>query len=217
MPSFGETWRDCCDWMDNQNLSDPFLPEELRLFIACELPPDWLAALGETARTLSKAGLGALRWVRPEGIHLTLKFLGDAGRHLLPDLETALRDACRHQPTFELRLGALGTFGGRRGVSVIWVGVEGAIATLQTLQRRVDSEVTRLGFAREIRPFSPHLTLARVPDAAPSDTGSQIAAALRGATPPVAPAFTVASVSLIRSQLGPGGARYTRLVEAQFG
>jgi len=192
-------------------MNDPFLPEELRLFIACELPEDWLTALNEACRVLSKGGLGALRWVRPEGIHLTLKFLGDAGRHLLPDLEIALQDACRGQAPFSLELGALGSFGGRRGVRVIWAGVNGDIKALQALQRRVDEEVSRLGFAREVRPFSPHLTLARVPDSAPSDTGARVTAALRTLSTPQAAPFAVAETCLIRSQLGPGGARYTRL------
>ena len=203
--------------MDNQDPKDPFLPEELRMFIACELPEEWLAALNESSRSLSKGGLGALRWVRPEGIHLTLKFLGDVGRHLLPELAEALSNACRGQGPFDLRLGGLGTFGGRRGVRVIWAGVEGDIAALQTLQRRVDEQVSSMGFAREIRPYSPHLTLARVPETAPEGIGAQISTAIRGAKPHATRTFTVSAASLIRSQLGPGGARYTRLAEARLG
>jgi 2'-5' RNA ligase len=162
-------------------------------------------------------GLGALRWVRPEGIHLTLKFLGDVGRHLLPELDAAVSDACRGQPPFDLTLGGLGSFGGRRGVRVIWAAVEGDIAALQLLQRRVDEQVSSMGFAREIRPYSPHLTLARVPESAPEGTGAQISSAIRSAKLPATPAFTVSAVSLVRSQLGPGGARYTRLAEARLG
>jgi 2'-5' RNA ligase len=195
-------------------VNDPFLPEELRLFIACELPEEWLNALRDVSRALSRAGLGYLRWVRPEGIHLTLKFLGEVGRHLLPDLETAMRDACAGRKPFRLALGDIGTFGGRRGVRVVWVGVGGDLDALRALQKGVDDQVSALGFAREIRPFSPHLTLARVPETAPSDTGARVAAALRATKLPPAQPFDVAELSLVRSQLGPGGARYTRLVAA---
>jgi RNA 2',3'-cyclic 3'-phosphodiesterase len=200
--------------MDSQAVDDPFLPEELRLFIGCELPEDWLTALAEASRTLAKNGLGGLRWVRPEGMHLTLKFLGDAGRHLLPDLSDALHTACQGQPAFNLRLGALGSFGGRGGVRVVWAGIEGDVKALQILQRRVDDAVGQLGFARELRPYSPHLTLARVPESAPSDTGARVAAALRRVKPAETGPFIVSETSLIRSQLGPGGARYTRLAAA---
>jgi RNA 2',3'-cyclic 3'-phosphodiesterase len=203
--------------MDDQALSDPFLPEELRLFIACELPEDWLTALAEASRTLAKNGLGSLRWVRPEGMHLTLKFLGDAGRHLLPDISDALHTASHSQPAFNLTLGELGSFGGRRGVRVVWAGVDGDVKALQNLQRRVDDAVAELGFAREIRPYSPHLTLARVPESAPSDIGARIAAALRQVKPVETAPFAVCETSLIRSQLGPGGARYTRLTSAALG
>jgi 2'-5' RNA ligase len=203
--------------MDDQALEDPFLPEELRLFIACELPQDWLSALEDASRTLAKSGLGALRWVRPEGMHLTLKFLGDAGRHLLPDLRAGLETACGGQTSFSLNLIGLGTFGGRRGVRVLWAGVEGNTKALQNLQRRVDDAVAELGFARDPRPYSPHLTLARVPESLPSDTGARITAALRQARLAETAPFTVSRTSLIRSQLGPGGARYTRLANADLG
>jgi 2'-5' RNA ligase len=92
----------------------------------------------------------------------------------------------------------------------------GDLKALAELQRRVDTEVASLGFAREIRPFSPHLTLARVPESVPADTGAQIAAALRNTRAPEAAPFSVREVSLIRSQLGPGGARYTRLATAEL-
>jgi 2'-5' RNA ligase len=202
--------------MDDQPIDDPFLPEELRLFIACELPQDWLAALEGASRSLARGGLGALRWVRPEGIHLTLKFLGDAGRHLLPDLRDALQTGCRGQHGFTLTLAGLGTFGSGRSVRVVWAGIEGDAKSLQALQRRIDDAVAALGFARELRPYSPHLTLARVPESAPLEARARIMPEIRQAAPLEAAPFVVSQVSLIRSQLGPGGARYSRLTTAPF-
>jgi RNA 2',3'-cyclic 3'-phosphodiesterase len=196
-------------------MNDPFLPEELRLFIACELPETWREALSQASRDLGRAGLRSLRWVRPEGIHLTLKFLGQTGRHLLPDLQTAMVEACAGVAPFDLRLSGLGSFGGRRA-RVLWAGVEGDVESLRALQAQVDAAVSRLGFARELRPFSPHLTLARVPDNAPADTGSAIAAALRRVSIIAVEPHRVEEIALIRSQLGPGGARYSALCSVRL-
>jgi 2'-5' RNA ligase len=195
-------------------VNDPFLPEELRLFVACELPPEWLAALRTASRALARSGLGDLRWVRPEGIHLTLKFLGEVGTHLLPDLADAMVRATASQAPFQLTLSGLGSFGGRRGVRVLWAGVGGDLASLTALQARVDAVMSDLGFARELRPFSPHLTLARVPERTAPDTGARVVAALRRVTLPDVAPLQVTEISLIRSQLGPSGARYTPLTAA---
>ena len=198
-------------------MNDPFLPEELRLFIACELPESWTEALQQAQRDLSKAGLGYLRWVRPEGIHLTLKFLGETGRHLLPDIEAGMKTASQAFDPFELRLAGLGTFGSRGRVRVLWAGIEGDLKTLSRLQASTNAAMGEIGFARETRPFSAHLTLARVPDDAPADTTIGVAAALRSAKLPDVDSYHVEEVSLIRSQLGRGGAVYTRLAAARLG
>jgi 2'-5' RNA ligase len=198
-------------------MNDPFLPEELRLFIACELPDTWRQTLERASRDLSRAGLGDLRWARPEGVHLTLKFLGDVGRHLLPDLGEAVRRACTGRLPFELRLSQLGTFGGHGRVRVLWAGVEGDLEALRRLQSAVDAELGLLGFARETRPFSPHLTLARAQDSAPADTGARITRALRAAPALDSETWVVGELSLMRSQLGRGGAVYSRLAGAPIG
>lgn len=207
-------------------MNDPFLPEEVRAFVACELPGEWRQALADTSdalsRSLSKTGSASktgsvpLRWVRPEGIHLTLKFLGDVGRHLLPDIQQAMAAATTGQRPVLLRLHGLGSFGGRGRVRVIWAGIEGDVQVLTALQRRLDGELSARGFAREVRPFSPHLTLARVPEGAPADSGARIATALRQITPPDVPPFSVREISLIRSQLSPRGATYTSLAVVSF-
>src|SRR5579863_95373 len=99
----------CSVSMEVPLVNDPFLPEEVRAFVAVELPDEWREALAQTTRGLTRAGLSSLRWVRPEGIHLTLKFLGDVGRHLLPDLAEALTGAAAGRGAFELRLSGLGS------------------------------------------------------------------------------------------------------------
>lgn len=198
-------------------MNDPFLPEELRLFIAVELSDPWKQALRTAERELERAGLEGLRWVRPEGIHLTLKFLGEVGRHMLADIEQAMAGASASALPFELRLVGLGNFGGRGRVRVLWAGIEGDLAALRGLQQQLDAGIHALGFAREIRPFAPHLTLARVTEDAPHDMPARVAAALRAVKLPEVEPLRVEGLSLIRSQLSRAGSAYTRLTATPLG
>jgi 2'-5' RNA ligase len=184
----------------------------LRLFIAVELPESVRNTLAATITALQRsAPNSALRWVRPDGIHLTLKFLGATDEDRVPAINTALRIAVRDFAPFELHPAGVGSFGGRRNLRVVWVGVEGDTAAVATLAGRVESALEPLGYLREKRAFNPHLTLARVrEDASPSDRES-IHALLSGFTPPLFEAFRVAHVSLMQSQLQRGGAVYTAL------
>ena len=190
---------------------DPHAP--LRLFVAVELPDDVRDAISRTIGSLRPA-LGddrSLRWVRPEGIHITLKFLGAVDPVRVPALHTALRIGVRVASPFELAPAAVGSFGGRRNLRVVWLGVGGEIDALTALAANVDVAVAPLGFARERRPFAPHLTLARVRDDASPAAREQIAGALAAFRPPAFESFRVDSISLMRSTLGRGGAVYERV------
>ena len=184
-------------------------PSPLRLFVACELPDELKRALGRLQDDLRRLGLDRLRWVRPEGIHLTLKFLGDVEASRVEEITAALSSAVA---PFELRLwpAAVGSFGGPR-LRVVWVGLEGGVEELAALAGRVEAALEPLGFPRERRPFAAHLTLARVPDDVPSAERRQIASLIERYRPPSLPAATMRQASLIRSHLGPRGARYERL------
>jgi 2'-5' RNA ligase len=181
-----------------------------RLFVALELPPPVLEALASVQAALKAQGLEGLRWVRPQGIHLTLKFLGETPTSRLDELMRALEEATAGTGPLRLALSGLGTFGGRRGPRVLWVGLEGDLQRLAGLQRRVEEAMARLRFPREQRPFSPHLTLARVPE----QDSARVAASLERATrevkvPPIT--MSLSEVSLMRSHLQPSGAIYERV------
>jgi RNA 2',3'-cyclic 3'-phosphodiesterase len=184
--------------------------EQLRLFVACALPDDVLRGLSSLQDALRRKTEVRLRWVRPEGIHMTLKFLGsvDAGR--VGEIEAALAAAI---DPFEacLRPAALGGFGGSR-IRVVWVGLEGDVPGLVSLANRVEGALAPLGFPREERPFAPHLTLARVPDEASSEDGARLAKLVAEHGLPPLPELTLTEVHLMRSILGRGGAVYERLV-----
>ena len=190
--------------------------EGLRLFVAIELPGKWIEALqAVTGRIQAALALDPLtrdirpRWVRPEGMHLTLKFLGQTEATRVAAIEQALARAVPQSPGLELGLGRTGTFG--RPPRVVWVSVAGQVEALAVLAQRIDAALEPAGFARERRPFAGHLTLARLADNVAAASRTRVATLLRGMPVPPRTQFRVQQVSLIRSHLGPGGARYERL------
>jgi 2'-5' RNA ligase len=186
---------------------------DLRLFVACELPQTARDALAQVQDDLKAKGAAPLRWVRPEGIHLTLKFLGGVPPSRLQPIEHALAAAIDAPFALRLRLGAVGSFGGRQRLRVVWVGLEGDVEELAQLADSVERALDPLGFPREKRPFSPHLTLARVPDHATADQRLRLASLVDSYRPPALPSIETTAVSLMQSFLEPTGARYQRLAE----
>lgn len=183
----------------------------LRLFVACELPGEAREALAAVQRLLQEQGAEGLRWVRPEGIHLTLKFLGEVPARRLEAIERVLARAVREPFRFSVRMAKLGSFGGSTGLRVVWVGLEGEVEGLARLAARVDAVLEPLGFPRERRPFAAHLTLARVKEGASPQDRRRLFDLLRSMEQPSLPALTLDVVSLMRSTLEPGGARYQYL------
>lgn len=183
--------------------------EQLRLFVACELPDDVREALARVQDDLRPLSPPALRWVRPEGIHLTLKFLGAVSRNRLDQLVEALERAV---DPFELTVqpAELGGFGGAR-LRVIWVGLEGELEALAALAGSVDGAMAGLGFPKETRPFRSHLTLARVQERATAEERRRVANLVQRYRLPSLPSMLLARVDLMQSTLGRGGAVYRRL------
>lgn len=186
----------------------------LRLFIAVAVPEGWIAALAQTRALLRRRGLEQLRWVRPEGVHLTLKFLGNVDAARVDDLIAALRLAAAERAPFTLKLGGLGSFGPPSRARVVWAGVGGDLHALIHLWQSVEAHIGALGFPPERQRFNPHLTLARVPDSLPRDVAASIPATLSATKLPAAEPLLVRELALMRSHLRPGGARYQRLAAA---
>jgi 2'-5' RNA ligase len=186
------------------------MSDAIRLFVACELSREVKETLTHVQGELKGYGLQCLRWVRPDGIHLTLKFLGETPPGRAPAIQGALAAACQGTAPFGLSLGKLGTFGDRRGPRVIWVDIAAEREAVAHLQERVEERLERLGFPRERRTFSPHLTLARVSPELAASQGPRIREALAAVTVPEV-RQRVAEVSLMRSILQRGGAAYERL------
>ncbi len=196
----------------------------VRAFVALELPEQvkaYLASLQESLQATARRqrlDLGrSLKWVAPEGIHLTLRFLGGVDVELLAPLRQAVETAGAGVIAPHLQLVSLGAFPSPRQPRVLWAGLAGDIAIVETLQQRLTGELAKLGFVPEKRPFTPHLTLARVREQAGPQERRAVAA-LAATAPSVAElAFVAERLSLLKSELLPSGARYEALHTVYLG
>jgi 2'-5' RNA ligase len=183
----------------------------LRIFIAVEIPTGIQKAIAQSTAPLKEALPGRLvRWVAPQNVHLTLKFLGDVSPPNVERLAEALKgEAASHAP-FPMSVDGLGTFPNPRRARVIWIGLE-APPALDVLRHAVEAAVARLGYAPEDRPFSPHLTIGRVGQNVSASDLQRIRTALEAVKVGVLGTFRVEAVHIFKSDLQPGGAVYTRL------
>lgn len=172
-----------------------------RAFIAIHLPDEVKRALAEIATELARrVESGAVRWVRPEQIHLTLRFLGDIPFEQVPAIGAAM-DAAASTPAFAPHLSGTGCFPNQRRPRVIWVGLVDEEARLATLKATLDAGLAPLGYPPEEKPFRAHLTLGRVKDER-GVAGVEWSADVPGLEVPVA------AIHLIESQLRPDGPIY---------
>ena len=190
------------------------MTETLRAFVAIELPEAVKAAVGVAVAEISATR--GVRPVRPEGIHLTLKFLGDIDPAQVGPLSEAMERAARAVAPFSLGLGDTGVFPGPRAPRVLWVGFTGQLAPLRELWGALEAATSALGFAMDRRGFSPHLTLARIRDGTPSGDRQMAAAALSKVQFADDLQIPVDYIGLIRSTLGPEGASYDRVASARL-
>ncbi|MDD2388957.1 MAG: RNA 2',3'-cyclic phosphodiesterase [Desulfobacterales bacterium] len=188
------------------------MPDTIRAFIAADLPEPIILSLRQLQDDLKPFNFDA-RWVKPDHIHLTLKFLGDIRS---ADAETVGRviteTAILHAPV-SLVVKGIGVFPEIRRPRVLWVGIDGQISILSRLQKTIEDQLETVGFPREKRAFKGHLTLARFRYV--HDPGS-IIAAMTGLGGFETQPFTVNAVHLYKSRLTPAGAEYTRLVSAEL-
>jgi 2'-5' RNA ligase len=191
------------------------MSKPLRLFIALELPSSVLGAL-ETLQSDLRAQVPerAARWVRPAGIHLTLKFLGDVPAEQVDAITAGIHEATKNHAPFTLQAEGLGVFPNPRRARVLWVGVGGEIEALRNLHASVEEYIVPLGYPAEERKFRGHLTLARAARHASRAEQEALGELAARSDLGLLASWQVESVSLVRSQLKPGGAVYTQVAEA---
>jgi 2'-5' RNA ligase len=184
--------------------------EEIRSFIAIELPDDLRQRLGQLEARLKSGRQSGVKWVDPNGIHLTLKFLGNIVTDTIAKVTVAIEEAAQGIPPFRLEVRDLGVFPNLKRVQVAWVGVDGEIDKLARLQKRIESSLEPLGFAPESRPFTAHLTIARIRNDA-SLMDRQTLGQLITSVKFEGSIVNVDSISLMKSQLTREGAIYSRI------
>lgn len=180
-----------------------------RTFIALALDVTQQHFLGARVRQGQQL-LPALRWVDPTGIHLTLAFLGELDDNELERAVTATMYVAAHSSPFSYSLSGLGTFGPVRDPRVLWMGISEPSGTLHRVQGVLIRALEQQGFAPDTRPFSPHLTLARIKTPLNAEQ-LQLLQRLLSRSQTASPAYHVTHLSVMRSELTPSGARYSCL------
>jgi 2'-5' RNA ligase len=189
--------------------------EKIRSFIAIELPQGLKAELARLQLKL-KVDRPRIKWVSPDGIHLTLKFLGDVEPAAVDRISQAMTEAVNGIQPFELTVRELGVFPNPRQVQVVWVGLEGQLDMLDRLYRQLEDSMAKAGFPPEKRGFKPHLTLARVGDEATPDDRKRFGDFIAANKAEIDCSVKAGGLSLMKSTLTPRGATYTRLNHIGF-
>jgi 2'-5' RNA ligase len=184
----------------------------LRSFIAIELPETIKKALAEFQQELEKCGAD-VRWARPENVHLTLKFLGNIEEDKADIIAEKIKGTCKGHSGFKIGILGTGVFPDKRSPRVLWAGID-LNDDIMTLQKGIEEVMASLGFERENRRFSPHLTLGRFR----SSRGKQaVLDKMDSYRENIFGIMDVDSVLLMRSDLDPGGAKHTEIAKAYLG
>ncbi|MCD6468613.1 MAG: RNA 2',3'-cyclic phosphodiesterase [Thermoplasmata archaeon] len=181
-----------------------------RGFIAVEV--ECSPSLLEFMRELKNAP-AQLKIVEPKNVHLTLKFLGNTEEEIVPDLEKVMRQSVEGVSSFEVNLHGVGVFPNENYITVIWVGIEKG-QELVSIAGKLDELLQSLGYKRERRPFSPHLTVARVKHVKDKDA---LVSLLKKYSEVEFGEINVDSIKLKKSVLTPKGPIYTTLKEVELG
>ncbi len=189
--------------------------EKIRSFIAIELPEGLKTELAKLQSKL-KVERPRVKWVSPDGIHLTLKFLGDIETTAVDRIIQAMTEAVNGIQPFDLCIGQMGVFPNYERVQVVWVGLDGRIDMLDRLYKQLEDSLTIIGFPPEKRGFKPHLTLARVGDEAMPEERKIFGDFIAGNKAEISCSIKAGGLSLMKSLLTPRGAVYSRLAYVNF-
>ena len=188
----------------------------IRAFIAIPISTEIHGEINKIIRGLKPVCPENLRWVNPQGIHLTLKFLGDVPKSNINQISDCMQLTVQRKNPFRFDVEGLGAFPRPDQARVLWIGLEKSLE-LKKLQNELDQNLNKIGFPLENREFNPHLTIARVKDRLDPAELRKIAAALQQQKTGSLGRLEVNEFSLFQSELRPGGAVYNKLFTAVFG
>ncbi len=190
--------------------------DTVRVFVAVGLSNEAREQLVDAVDRIHGEIPDGIQWARPDGMHLTLKFLGNIPVSRVAPLAECLGPVVAKAQPFPLQLAELGMFPNHRAPRVLWAGTSGDLEALSNLQQAAENAITGLGHQAEERPFRPHITLGR-PRRSLSDTRrARIGQAVSELAPPTPVVWKVESVEVMQSELHPSGARYTVLASLDF-
>jgi 2'-5' RNA ligase len=184
------------------------MPETIRTFIAFELPENIANAISEVQEQLKKSGL-KMRWVKPENIHLTIKFLGNIPTSAIEKVDRAITQSAQRVEPLLLCVKGLGVFPNMRRPRILWAGISGKIDSLLKLHNGIEDNLEPIGFPRENRPFKGHLTLGR---AKSKIDPHRLSGAMEAFRDFESEPFVADRLILFQSELKPNGAVYRMML-----
>ena len=189
------------------------MPDTIRTFIAVEMPENIISGIRDLQRNLKAFGVD-IRWIRPENIHLTLKFLGDVQADDMDSISGVISGTAEGGSPISLQAKGIGVFPGVKRPRVLWVGLTGQLELLSKLQKTLDVNLKGIGFPPEKRPFKGHLTIGRIKTKMNSKIFVDALMAFRSFETET---FVADRIVLFKSELKPNGAVYTDLASATLG
>ena len=185
----------------------------IRSFLALDTPEKIREGIGAVQSRLKKIIHGDIRWARPEGIHLTLKFFGNISEDDVVNISAVVEKLAAGSLPLVLTIGGTGAFPDPHRPRVVYLGMNGDVERLIAFQKELERALETIGFPREERPFLPHLTLGRI-----KSPGGLIglAGVVEKGESYTAGEFSASGLGLFKSDLTPRGAVYTRLAWYPF-
>ena len=184
----------------------------LRLFISIDTPPKIKSLISRVISKIKETGAD-VKWEPPEKLHATIKFLGNADEGLVGRIASVLEEICVRQDGIDVRYANLGCFPERGQPRVIWIGIEDRADALKRLNDSIEDVMATIGFSREERKFTPHLTIGRVKGRKNLHRLLTRMETITFESEPV----VIGELALMKSELGPGGSVYTTLKLIPFG
>jgi RNA 2',3'-cyclic 3'-phosphodiesterase len=186
--------------------------DEVRSFLALDLP-DSVADFLESVSNELKKSRADVKWVNPKSIHLTIKFLGNINRATIHEIATTLKPIFSEQTPIQLKVSNVGVFPNLRQPRIIWAGIEDPTGCIMRIVPIIEDAFSTIGFAKESRPFTPHLTLGR----SRSANGRERLISIMSELKCDAPVFTIHRAILFQSVLNSAGANYSALAVFKLG
>jgi 2'-5' RNA ligase len=181
---------------------------KIRSFLAFELPLEVEAVVNQVSEELKRSSLNA-KWIKSGNVHLTVVFMGDVEMDEIPAIKEKIEKVCLTYGAFNISLKGLGCFPHARKPRVIWVGVDGDLERMSSFRDTLLERLITFGIKEEKRRFKPHLTLGRFRK--PKRTSSEELELISRYEDVTSPTCSLTELVLFKSELKPGGARYTRL------